>query len=202
MIVVMFMTLSGEYLYSIAAIFSLSAYLLRDMLWLRVLLVCAAIVYIITGISVGITSMIGWNTAYLLINLFHVIILLMDKSTINLPDETKHIYREVFDGMSTREFKKLVTMNKFEIVKNAQLFQEGEQTSRLLMLLEGKVDVVKSDKYITSLYPGDLIGEMSFMSKKTASASVYAVDDVLYAYWSHQDLEKLKTMISTISLLM
>ena len=186
------MSLPSEYLYSIAAFFSFSAYLLKDILWLRILLVFAAIVYIITGISLGITSMIGWNSAYLVINLFHVIMLLLDKSTINLPDETKYVYHQVFEGMSTREFKKLITINKFEIAIDEQLFQEGKKTSKLMMLLEGKVDVVKSDKYVTSLYSGDLVGEMSFMSKDLASASVYAVDNVLYAYWSHQDLARLK----------
>ena len=67
---------SGEYLYSVAAMFSAGAYLLRSTLWLRILLVMAAIVYIMTGVSLGITSMVGWNSTYLLINLAHIVLLM------------------------------------------------------------------------------------------------------------------------------
>jgi hypothetical protein len=182
---------SGEYFYSIAALFSLSAYVLSNILWLRIFLVLAAIVYIISGVNLGITSMVGWNSAYLVINLFHVGLLLLDKSTITLPEETKEIYHQFFSAMSTREFKKLITINQFQTVKGERLIAEGEGTDRLFILLEGKVNIVKSGKTIASLNSGDLVGEMSFMSKDPASADVVAAEVVKYAYWTHDDLEKL-----------
>jgi hypothetical protein len=182
---------SGEYFYSIAALFSLSAYVLSNILWLRVFLVLAAIVYIISGINLGIAQMVGWNLAYLVINLFHIALLLLDKSTIALPDETKTIYPRFFSTMSTREFKKLITINQFQTVKGERLIAEGEVTDRLFILLEGKVNIVKSGEGITSLDSGDLIGEMSFMSKNPASADAIATEVVTYAYWTHEDLEKL-----------
>ena len=64
-------------------------------------------------------------------------------------------------------------------------------TDRLFLLLEGKVDVVKSGKVIAKLNTGDFVGEMSFMSNNTASADVIATGEVKYAYWTHKDLEKL-----------
>ncbi len=182
---------SGEYFYSIAALFSLSAYVLSNILWLRVFLVLAAIVYIISGINLGIAQMVGWNLAYLVINLFHIALLLLDKSTIALPDETKTIYPRFFSTMSTREFKKLITINQFQTVKGERLIAEGDVTDRLFILLEGKVNIVKSGEVITSLDSGDLIGEMSFMSKNPASADAIATEVVTYAYWTHEDLEKL-----------
>ena len=182
---------SGEFFYSIAALFSLSAYLLSNILWLRIFLVLAAIVYIISGMTLGITSMIGWNTAYLVINLYHVVFLILDKSTINLPDETKEIYHQFFSSMSTREFKKIITINSFCLVEGAWLIEEGEVTDKLFIVLSGKVNIISSGKIIASLRSGDLIGEMSFMSKQPASATAVAVDNVHYAYWTHQDLEKL-----------
>ncbi len=182
---------TGEYFYSIAALFSLSAYVLSNILWLRIFLVLAAIVYIISGITLGITSMIGWNTAYLVINLFHVFVLILDKSTISLPDETKDIYQQFFSSMSTREFKKIITLNPFCLAQSEQLIKEGEVTDKLFMVLSGKVNIISKGQTIASLHSGDLIGEMSFMSKQPASATAIAVNDVRYAYWTHQDLEKL-----------
>lgn len=183
---------SGEYFYSIAALFSLSAYLLTNMLWLRILLVLASVVYIISGISLGITSMVGWNSAYLAINLFYVVKIILEKSTITLPEETRDIYRQFFSSMSTREFKKIITVNPFvTVVKDEVLIAQNEVTDRLFIVLKGKVNIEQSGVIIDAVESGDLIGEMSFMSNQPASASAVAIETVQYAYWSHKDMGKI-----------
>jgi len=183
---------SGEYLYSVAALFSCLAYILRSILWLRIFLVCAAITYIVSGVSLGITSMIGWNSAYLVINLFHIVVLLMDKVTIALPAETRAIYHRYFSTLSTREFKKLIMINGFCTFQDQNIIDESEIPNRLYIVLRGQVDVVKRDRIIATLASGDFIGEMSFLSKEPASANAYAHNFVQCAYWTHDDLEKLK----------
>jgi len=183
---------SGEYFYSIAALFSLSAYLLTNMLWLRILLVLASVVYIISGISLGITSMVGWNSAYLAINLFYVVKIILEKSTITLPEETRDIYRQFFSSMSTREFKKIIRVNPFiTVVKDEVLIAQNEVTDRLFIVLKGKVNIEQSGVIIDAVESGDLIGEMSFMSNQPASASAVAIETVQYAYWSHKDMGKI-----------
>jgi hypothetical protein len=186
------MGLSGEYFYSIAALFSCSAYILGNILWLRILLVIASTIYIISGVTLGITSMVGWNSAYLAINLYHITLLLLDKITISLPEETKHLYHQFFQTLSTREFKKLIIINKFCTFNREIIIQESEVTDKLFIVLAGEVDIVKSGKTIASLKPGDMIGEMSFISNEPASASAIALGNIQCAYWTHADLEKLK----------
>ena len=184
--------LSGEYFYSIAALFSASAYILKNILWLRILLVIAAIIYIISGISLGITSMIGWNSAYLLINLSHVVILLLDRVTIALPEETVNIYHLRFSTLSTREHKKLVMNNTFRIFQDDTIINQGESPDRLYIVLRGTVNIVKDGTTLATLDPGDFIGEMSFLTRDGASASAYAENMVQCAFWTHADLEKMK----------
>ncbi|MFT5503310.1 MAG: CRP-like cAMP-binding protein [Gammaproteobacteria bacterium] len=53
---------------------------------------------------------------------------------------------------------------------------------------------MNSGSKIASLKSGDFIGEMSFLSKKPASTSAEAPNLVQYAYWTHDDLAKLKIM--------
>ena len=50
---------------------------------------------------------------------------------------------------------------------------------------------LKFGKTIALLNAGDLIGEMSFMSKEPASANAIAAENIKYAYWKHDDLDKL-----------
>lgn len=186
------LSLSGEYFYSVAAIFSCLAYLLRSILWLRILLACAAIIYIVSGINLGITSMIGWNTAYLAINLFHIGLLMLDKITITLPRETVRLYHKYFSTLSTREFKKLIMSNGFSIFQDQNIIDQSEVPDRLYILLRGNIDIIKNNEIIASLKAGDFIGEMSFLSKEPASANAYANNFVQCAYWTHDDLERLK----------
>lgn len=186
------LNLSGEHFYSVAALFSCLAYLLRSILWLRILLVFAAITYIVSGINLGITSMIGWNSAYLVINLFHIVVLLLDKITISLPQETRKVYHRYFSTLSTREFKKLITINGFCIFQDNHIVHQYDVPDRLYIVLRGTVNIVKDDHIIATLKAGDFIGEMSFLSKQPASANAYAENLVQCAYWTHDDLEKLK----------
>ena len=186
------LSISGEYFYSVAATFSCLAYILRSMLWLRIFLACAAITYIVSGIILGIASMIGWNSAYLAINLAHIVWLLLDRITITLPPETRNIYQRYFSTMSTREFGKLITSNDFCIFQDQNIVVEFEVPRKLFIILRGKVDIVKAGETIATLRPGDFIGEMSFLSKERASASAYAENLVQCAYWTHDDLERLR----------
>lgn len=184
--------ISGEYFYSFAALFSCIAYILRNILWLRILLVIAAIIYIISGVMLGISAMVGWNAAYLIINLFHVVILLLDRITIALPDDTAKIYHQYFSTLSTREFKKLIITNQFCSFQSNMIVEEAEIPDRLYILLQGSVEIIKKGEQLATLSPGDFIGEMSFLTKEPASASANAESSAQCAYWTHSDLEKLK----------
>ena len=190
---------SGEYLYSVAAIFSFAAYVFSNIFWLRVFLVVAAILYIITGLSLGLTSMTGWNIAYLIINSYHVIMILYNKSTVLLPDELKEIYKESFSSLSTREFKKMAKTNPYHVYQSGdKIIGEGEITNELFLLLSGKASVMTSQNEIANISNGDFIGEMSFISKQTASADVFAKNVVVVAFWTHEDLYKLEQKNSDI----
>ena len=127
-----------------------------------------------------------------MINLFHIVILLMDRVTITLPEETVTIYHRYFTTLSTREFKKLIMNNRFSTFQNETIINEGESPDRLYIMLRGTVSVIKDRTTLATLDPGDFIGEMSFLTREEASASAYAEDLVQCAYWTHADLEKLK----------
>jgi len=103
-----------------------------------------------------------------------------------------------FSSLSTREFKKLITNNRFKVVQDDMIVAESEVPERLFIILRGKVEIMKSGSCIASLGAGDFVGEMSFLSKEPASASAHARDLVQYAYWTHDDLEKLRRRSITI----
>ncbi|MDH3762483.1 MAG: cyclic nucleotide-binding domain-containing protein [Gammaproteobacteria bacterium] len=184
--------LSSDIFYAIAGLVSCAALALRNILWLRILLVISALAYIVSGVTLGLTPLVGWNTAFLGINLVHVIMLLLDKIAITLPRETREVYQKHFASLSPREFKELITSNGFCVYQDQNIISESEVPDRLFIVLRGKVNIIKGNETIATLKAGGFVGEMSFLSKEPASANAYAENFVQCAFWTHDDLEKLK----------
>jgi CRP-like cAMP-binding protein len=82
--------------------------------------------------------------------------------------------------------------NGFSIFQDQNIISQSEVPDRLYIVLRGKIDIIKNDETIATLKVGDFIGEMSFLSKEPASANAYAENFVQCAFWTHDDLEKLK----------
>ena len=183
----------GETLYNIAAGLGFIAYLLTNVLWLRLLLVMGACFYIATGIVLNLGSMVGWHVGYALINLAHVFILLFNNSATCLPEPIKILYSERFSSLKPREFKRLLRINDTVISTNGQIIAQGQTNEKLLLVTAGQAIVVKNGVEVSRLGPGDFIGEMSTLTGRPVSANVIASDGFEYAYWSKQDLDKLES---------
>ncbi len=79
--------------------------------------------------------------------------------------------------------KKLVRyMSVYEVGPETVLFSEGEKSAYMVLIIKGRVDVVKFDyrrkpKKITTLGPGKTIGEMSIIDGEPRSASAVTASD-------------------------
>jgi hypothetical protein len=183
----------GETLYNIAAGLGFIAYLLTNVLWLRVILVIGACFYIATGLVLGLGSMVGWHVGYALINLGHVILLLFNNSATGLPEPIKVLYSERFSSLKPREFKRLLKVNESVSPEPGRMLVDGEINRKLFLVTAGEAMVVKNGKKITHLGPGDFIGEMSTLTGKPVTADVIVTDGFQYAYWNKEDLDKMES---------
>ena len=116
----------AESLYNVAAGLGFVAYLLTNVLWLRVLLVVGACFYIVTGLMLNLQSMIGWHVAYALINLVHVVLIIIDHSVRSLPVALRHLYHSRFVTLKPREFQRLLKVNQEVKSGPAIVLRDGE----------------------------------------------------------------------------
>lgn len=78
---------------------------------------------------------------------------------------------------SFEQIKKLVRyMSVYEVPAETVLFREGDKNAYMVLIVKGRVDVVKFDsqripKKMTTLGPGKTIGEMSIIDGEPRSAS-------------------------------
>jgi CRP-like cAMP-binding protein len=81
------------------------------------------------------------------------------------------------------QLKKLVRyMSVYDVAQGTVLFCEGEKSAYMVLIIKGRVDVVKFDshrtpKKITTIGPGKTIGEMSIIDGEPRSASAVTGSD-------------------------
>ena len=186
------MILDGEILYNVAAGLGFFAYLLTNVLWLRILLIIGACFYIVAGVVLGLNSMIGWHIAYVLINLGHVIILLLNNHVTSLPESVRMLYSEKFSAIKPREFKKLIAINPEAEVDSVTVLEQGQNNSFLYLITEGEMLINVDQVNVARIGKGDFFGEMSFLSNSAATSDVVADGKVRYIQWSKADMRSIQ----------
>ncbi len=172
-----------------AYIFLLFANSLRDMFWLRIALIGSQICFTLYGVAVDSQSMILWNIVFIGINATQIIQLWLQRRPIPLPDDLAEIHAISFADMSRREFLAFWEAGEARTTTDELILPQGAHVQELLYLVRGKAHVLSNESLITTLTRGRFIGEMSFLSKAPAVASVRAHGTAQYVAWPHATIE-------------
>jgi hypothetical protein len=125
-----------------------------------------------------------WGLAFVLLNLFWVARILMERRPVKLTDDERTLYRLTFRTLTPREMLQLLKLATWQLAeKGEQLVHEGEQSDRLNVLVEGKLDVVLKGRQIYQIPAGSFVGKLNFDSENPAPVSVVAASPVRYVSW-------------------
>jgi CRP-like cAMP-binding protein len=184
-----------ELLGSIGFFLVFFSYLFRSMLYLRLISILAAIIGIIYFAYIAeqpLWTAIFWQVSYIVVNLIQIIQLILDNSVIGLNRLEKKIYYLGFKKMRVGSFKRLMKLVEFREVDNDKIIlQQNEKVTHLMFIYQGTVDIVADGHKTAECHAGSFIGEMSFETKKPATASVIARSNVKYIQWKKSELNNL-----------
>lgn len=128
----------------------------------------------------------GWLAGVAVINL--VTLILMYKQIGGYHFRNKHeeaLYKNAFHPVTMHQFKKIVGIGEFVKAEPGEMITEiGKPVSHLYMICDGLARVVVNGQTIAFCHPGNLVGEMSFITKAPASATVYIVEPTVYIQWT------------------
>ncbi|WP_148253140.1 cyclic nucleotide-binding domain-containing protein [Aidingimonas lacisalsi] len=170
----------------------LVAYLVRDILILRILLIVASMAMLLYGASIDNLAMLVWNSLFVAVNGVQVAILLHERRMLELPDELDRIHRAVFWFMTAREFRQLWQRGQRETRYSGGILRQGEVPDRIYLVLDGEVRVERDGHTVACLGPMYLVGEMSYINHASANADVVIDDHVELMIWTHEDLSRLE----------
>jgi CRP-like cAMP-binding protein len=184
--------LSLDILVHIGAFLFLLAYLVRDQILLRGLIILGTVFYIVYYffMETPLWSALLWNSSFVVINLLMIGVIYSDRASFVMSEREKKLY-QVFNTLSPGEFKKLLKIaDWFDGFSEEQITTEGEVPARLYFIIDGEALIVRDDKKFF-VGPSVFIGELAYLIKKPATATVKLTDKVVGISWKTSSLIKL-----------
>ncbi len=172
----------------------LCSYLVRDILWLRVLTIAAGLSLVPFYCHCSdhiLWAPIAWNVLFMTVNLVQIIILLRERRPRQLGGAEQELYDSVFADLAPGEFRKLLKVGQWqEVAAGETIVKQGTVVADMMVLKQGALEVRVADRVIARLNPGQFVGEMSFLSGEKATADVVATEPSRLMVWSQETLNE------------
>src|ERR1700704_7002328 len=157
----------------------MAAYLLQDILWLRLLTILSCFAGIAFNYFVPATplwSVIYWNILFALINIVQIAIIIRERTGIHFTEEERELHDTLFKNFAPFEFMKLMRIGKWLEAKQGEvLATEKKPIDSVMLIYNGMVGVETDGKEVARLKDGYFIGEVSFITGGAATATVKAL---------------------------
>lgn len=180
------------YLLHAANVLYLLSYLVKDILWLRLLTVVAGLLLLTWALlqPQPLWASVAWNSLFLAINLYQSWLLIMERRPVRLTECESRLYQLVFRSLTPREFVKLLALGRWEeAAPEARLVERARGLDRLMVIASGRT-AVRFGERVVELPEGRFVGEMSFITGEAPTADVVAVDVVRYVSWPKAELTR------------
>ena len=175
-----------EYFLHAANVLYLFSYLVRDILWLRMLTVVAATALIpfFYFRPDPLLAPIYWNLLFTSLNLYWIVRLMLERRPVKLTGNDLRLYQLVFRCLTPREMLQLLKLGSWEEAAAEQCFiSQGQELERLMVICSGKACVMKDGKAVEELGAGQFIGGIPFITEQKAPADVVALEHTWYMSW-------------------
>lgn len=184
-------TLAGHLAFGLIAF----SFLVKDILYLRIVSVVASLFSIFYNFYIPTEPMwlaINWNIVFVLVNLYHIAVIIYEKRPVKMEPKDKELYETLFKDLTPVEYLKITKIAKWETFKSGyKLIKEGADVNRLMLIYNGTVDIAVKGKWVAELKDGQFIGEMSFLTEKPATAECIVKHDTECIVWRQPEFKAL-----------
>ncbi len=105
----------------------------------------------------------------------------------------------LFDALGKNELRRVGELADFiDLPAGRTLMREGETGSEAMVIVEGRVSVVRDGAVIAERGPGDVIGEMALLSQRPRSATVTLLTDGRLIVIGRREFEALMSEMPSV----
>jgi CRP-like cAMP-binding protein len=175
-----------------ANVLFLVAYMVRDILWLRILTVIATLCmipyYFIRPEPMMVP--IYWSLVFALLNVYWIVRLLLERAPMKLNADEQRLCELVFRTMSPREMITLLKLATWEVAETGECFVQRQKPSdRLMVIYSGRACAEVDGLRVTELEPGQFIGSIDYVTQEMAPADILAIEPTRYVSWPKLELK-------------
>tara|TARA_B100001559_G_scaffold65952_1_gene53381 strand:- start:1130 stop:1630 length:501 start_codon:yes stop_codon:yes gene_type:complete len=135
-------------------------------------------------------SALLWSASFVVINAIMIVVIYSDRASFVMSEQEEKLY-QVFNALSPGEFKKILKIaDWFDGLSAEQITTEGEIPERLYFIIDGEALVARDNKEFFA-GPNVFIGELAYLIKKPATATVKLTDKAVGVSWKTSSLTKL-----------
>ena len=110
---------------------------------------------------------INWNIVFVVVNLYHIAVIIYEKRPIKMEPKDKELYETLFKDLSPVEYLKISKVAEWKSFKSGEtIIRQYHLVTDLILIYNGTVDVVVGTKKVAELKDGQFVGEMSFLTEK------------------------------------
>ena len=154
--------------------------LMRRMVWLRTLAVGSGIAKIIyRGVLLPDPVSVFWETIFVAVNLGQLLLIWYYDKYHRFDADEQLFVDSMPKDVERRALRRLLKIAEHKTVEEGTtLTEEGQPVPRLMFLTRGVVTISRNEQVFAACGPGDYVGEMSFLTGNTASATAKAAKPV------------------------
>ena len=171
----------------LASVLTMVAYLLKDILWLRLLTILSCFAGMAFNYFVPATplwTVIYWNILFAIINIVQIAIIIKERAGVHFSEEEKELHETLFKNFAPFEFMKLMRVGQWREAQPGEVLAVDQKPLDAVMLIyNGLAGVEKDGKEVAKLKDGNFIGEVSFITEGVATATVRALMPTRYIAW-------------------
>lgn len=184
-------TLAGHLAFGLIAF----SFLVKDIFWLRIVSIAASLFSVLYNYIIPVEPMwlaINWNFVFIVVNLYHIAVILYEKREVKMDDKNEELYNTLFSEMTPVEYLKISRAAEWITLKPGQrLITQGMPVPDLYLIYNGTVDVAVDGGWVAELKDGQFVGEMSFLTEKVATASCIVKYESQCLVWKQKEFKNL-----------
>lgn len=181
-----------NYFLHAANVLLLVAYSVRDILWLRLFAVAAALITIPYFVlqPAPLWVPIAWSSVFAAINLFQSCRLFVERRPVKLTPEEEEIRRLAFGDLPPRKVLQVLSVGSWTTVATGErMLERGKCPEAISLIVRGTVRVATDDGVLGDLVAGNLVGSALQLSGAPAEVDAVAIEPVRALRWEVETLE-------------
>jgi hypothetical protein len=184
---------SPDYFIHVGNILLLVAYSVRDILWLRLFAVAAALMSIPYFMlqPIILWAPLGWTVGFAGINLFQSLRLFIERRPIKMTSEEEQVRRLVFKDLPPRKVLQILSIGSWTTVERGKrVIESGKVPDAVLLIVHGKVRVTSNERVIGEMGPGNIVGSALILCGVPADVDAIVEEPIRSIRWEVETLKK------------